>query len=282
MAVKTFLAGQSNDLRDNTKNSLVSLRLRFKNPAGNPVNIKSATGRLLHENKVVENFELVTGTVGQGGVFPLAHIQTGLYAVSFLTVGLKYGIYKLEAWGNIEWESKPLILRVEGTIEIGEISMIQYYVTSLRVRLMDDMVSWYRLDEPIHQWPTDTLATCLMNALSHINIRGPRQTNVGFESVPEDLIITGGLIYALESRARIEIANTMNYTDGHSLNVDRSPKYTQLAQQLRGDWDVSIEGWKKSTPPTPIVLKSQRLPFRIFRVIGMLPNYQSYFESIYS
>lgn len=278
--VQTFTGGLSNNVRQNVKDGLVSIRVAFRNPDGNYVDPSVPTGRFLYEGKVVKNVQVLLSTPGSDGTFVLSQVSTGIYDVSFLTVGMKPGLYILESWGQIMWVGKPIQLRSSGTIEIGEISMLQYYINRLRVKLMDDMVSWYRLDEPIHQWSASNLMACLTEALSHINNRGPRITYEAFETVPEDLIVTGGMIYALESRARIELANAMNYTDGHSLNIDRSPKYLQMAQQLRAGWDISIESWKRATPPTPIGLKSMRLPFRIFRVIGMLPNYQSYFEGL--
>lgn len=282
MGVQTFLGGVSNNVRENRKDGLIPLRVGFKDPDGRYVDPVNPTGRFLHEGKVVHGIQLLASTVGTDGTFPLSPVSTGIYSVSFLTVGMTPGLYILEAWGNIDWGGKPIELRADGTINVGEISMLQYYITRLRVRLMDDMLAWYRLDQPVQQWSADNLAACLMEALSHINVRGPRITYEVFETVPEDLIVTGGMIYALESRARMEIANTMNYTDGHSLNIDRSPKYLQMAQQLRAGWDQSIESWKRATPPTPIGVKSQQLPFRIFRIIGLLPNYQSYFEGVYA
>lgn len=280
MSVSVFTPGTSNFRSSSVKESLVSIRVGFRAPNGSLVNVTNPVGRITHEERLVPALDMVIGSVVEGGYFSLAQISTGVYGLAFIPRGMTYGLYKLECSGQYSYLGKNHVLFCEGSILVGEISMVQFYVNQLRIRLMDDMLAWYRLDEPIHQWPLDTLYTCLSNSLSHINSKGPRITTMGYESVPEDLLITGGIIYALETRARLEIANSMNYTDGHSINIDRGPKYQSLAQQMRASWEEMIISWKKATPPTPIALKSQRLPFRIFRMVGMLPNYQSYFEGV--
>ena len=284
MPVAPFMwtGGVSNNRRDNSANTVIPVRVGFRDLDGNYVNPVNPTGRYLRDGKVVQGIQLLASTMAPDGTFPLSPVSTGIYSAAFMTTGMTPGLYVLETWGDIVWNTKTLTVRVGGTIELGEVSMLQYYITRLRIRLMDERPNLYRLDEPVPQWPAETLAACLMESLSHINNRGPRITYEAFETVGEDLIVTGGMIYALESRARLESANAMQYTDGHSLNIDRGPRYLAMAQQLRNGWDQTIESWKKATPPRPIGEKSQQLPFRIFRIIGLLPNYQSYFEGLYA
>lgn len=277
-----FGATLPNEVREQKKQALISIRVSFRDPQSNLADVDNPRARVLREGEVVLNLQLVSGTLAEGGSVILEHLGTGRYSISFLPSFMEFGLYRIEFTGDLTYQGRNLKILIGGVIEIGEITMLQYYITQLRIRLMDDLVSWYRLDEPVFQWPTDTLMTCLANALDHIVIRGPQYRPLSFDTVPEDLITTGGLIYALESRARMEIANAMSYTDGHSLSIDRGPRYQALASQLRQSWDQAIEGWKKATPPQPIGLKSQRLPFRIFRVIGLIPGYQSYFEGVMS
>jgi len=281
-SVFTWSGGVSNDRRMNASDTLVPVRVGYHDPDGHLIDPSTPMGRILRDGKVVQGIQLLAGGMTAAGTFPLSYVSTGVYSAAFMSTGMSPGLYKLETWGDIVFGSQTLTLRIGGTFELGEVSMIQYYITRLRMRLMDERPALYQLDAPVYQWPLDTLAACLMEALSHINNRGPRITREGFETVPEDLIVTGGIIYALETRARLEEANHMAYADGHSLDINRAPMYMTMAQQLRNGWDLSIESWKKATPPKPIGMKAQQMPFRIFRIIGLLPNYQSYFEGVYA
>lgn len=206
----------------------------------------------------------------------------GLYKLQFLVSGaMKPGLYSAEFQGKITVGPNQHTLTVIGQFGIGEISRIDDYMNRIRLRLMDDFPDDYTLDEPVNQWRRVNVFACLRDALSRFNSTGPRRTEFTFDTYPDtfdELLVTGGYVYALESRARLEKATQMNYSDGISLNIDRGPFYLQLATGMRTDWTRAVQDWKKATPPSPRGVRSVRIPFRINRVIGMLPNYQTYFS----
>lgn len=172
-------------------------------------------------------------------------------------------------------------LVVRGQLGIGGISRIQDFLNRIRQGLMDDCPELYRLDEPVHQWTNQQFYTYLREAQDRINNTGPRRTFYEIESFPigqDEFLVTGAKIWALYARSRLEKANEMTYSDLHSLDIKRADFYKSLADQLYRDWIESIVSWKRSTPPTPIGINSQRLPFRIFRVLGLMPNYQTFFS----
>ncbi len=171
------------------------------------------------------------------------------------------------------------VLRIEGNFELGTISRVDDWVRRVQNALMDDDPELYRLDEPVHQWSYHHIYEHLRLAVDQVNAFPPRVTGYGFEDLPNDYFAIGGArVEALYARARLEKASEMDYADGHSLNVKRGEFYKQLADTLYGQWRALVIDWKKATPPTSIGLRGQQLPFRISRVLGLLPNFRSLFS----
>lgn len=250
-----------------------------------PVDVDVGSQRI----KITRNGQLVTvdaidaaGPDLNGAYTPTKVIGvTGLYSFTFLTTGLQEGLYDL-LWSGTAPVGPSLTthtLTVSGQVGIGAVTRLQDFINRVRYRLMDDHPVDYQIDQRgVNHWSKVELFSCLRDALSRINNTGPRITSNTFDSIPtEDLLVTGGMVYALYARARFEGANTMDYSDGHTLRIDRGPFYKQLADTFSKDWLDAVVSWKKATPPTPIGIRTQQIPFRLFRVIGMLPNYQTYF-----
>lgn len=209
----------------------------------------------------------------------------GTYKFSFLTSGMHPGLIDLEFGGTVydtvDSQLVPHNLSVRGQIAIGEISHIQDLINRVRIGLMDEHPEDYTLDDKVYQWTAESLYTAIREALDLFNSAGPQISFFGnFEVLPvstDALIVMAAKGFALIARGRFEKAIAMSYSDVHTLNIDRSETYIRLGQDLLKmalEWIVS---WKKATPPTSIGLKSQRLPFRVNRVIGLLPNSSSFF-----
>lgn len=265
--------------------SQVTLQVQFKGLNGVEANPANPTFRMIDpETGETVSIEALGTVQATDGTYVPESMGLGLYSLSFFTTGLQQSIYEVEWAGQY---TDPSDLRVhtriiKGTLGIGAISLEQDYINRVTFRLMDDHPEEYRLDEPSKWWRPSQIYQYLRDSIARFNAIGPRFTSCTVDTFPmaiDELLVTGAVIWALRARARLEIANTMQYTDGHSLNIDRAPKLMQLADTLYREWEAAVKDYKKATPPTPMGIRSQRVPFRIFRVIGLLPNYQSFFSA---
>lgn len=284
------MAGQQITGSSAYQDSLITLRVLFKGLDGDPVDVISPRLRFYTgwDNTPVNVDSLGVDEL-ESRAYPLEPCVppvTGQYSFSFLTTSLKPGLYQVEFAGETTeqrtaTEAVPHTVLVKGEFEIGQISRLHDILNRAQMGLMDDFPFEYRLDEPIHQFKKNQIFVYIKEALSRINSTGPKITGFTIDSFPaghDEFLVTGAKIWALWARARLEKANEMNYSDVHTLNIDRGPFYKELADAWFRDWLEAIISFKKATPPTPIGLKSQRLPFRVNRVIGLLPNYQTFFS----
>lgn len=265
------------------QNVPIFLRVQFKDGSDPsvPVDVIDPVGIILHEG-VPQTIAALGSTPQEGLRYPLISAgSTGLYKLSFLTTGLKSGLYRVMFQGGwIDPFSVVQTLQVGGEIAIGEISRTDSLIARIETALMDDIdPRMYRLDEPIAQWTPDQLYLHMLAAIDAINAFPPRLTSFDFDTIPFDqFIVDGARIYALYARARFEKANELTYSDVHTLDIKRADFYKALADTLYQQWKDSIIAYKKMTPPTPIGLKGQQLPFRISRVLGLLPNFKTLFS----
>lgn len=272
------------------QDSLISLQVLFKGLDGCASDVENPRVRIFHgfEQRPVDVDVLESANPSVEHTYPLLPVDpplTGQYRFSFLIGLLEPGLYNLEFAGEIDevltGGTRKKTIVIKGDIEIGEISRRIELINRMQMGLMDDFPDEYRLDEPVYQWKRDQLFVYMKEALSRFNATGPRITNFTLDSLPvntDELVVTGGKIWAIYARSRLEKANEMSYSDVHSLDIKRADFYKGLADTLLQDWIRAVQDWKKATPPTPIGLRTQRLPFRIARVIGLLPNYQSFFS----
>lgn len=287
MAVRTFGGGQNNYAPAGVGKPIeVTLMVQFKDHQDppSPTNVTDGKAFVKDIDGVIVSVEVFFPTIqNTDKSYSLTLVTSpGLYKLQFLVSGaMKPGLYSAEFQGKIPIGPNQHTLTVIGQFGIGEISRIDDYMNRIRLRLMDDFPEDYTLDEPVNQWRRVNVFACLKDGLSRFNATGPRRTAFTFDDFPDtydELLVTGGYIYALEARARLEKADQMSYSDGISLNIDRGPFYLQLATGMRTDWTRAVQDWKKATPPRPRGVRSVRVPFRINRVVGLLPNYQTYFS----
>ena len=268
--------GPSPTLRD----TAVTLRVQFRDPDGAAVNVVNPVARITREG-VARILDAIGVAPDEALNYPLtADGANGLYKITFLTTGLEPGLYRATFEGT--WTDANLVdhlLRVEGDIGFGEISRRQDWIRRVEQLLMDDVSSLYRLDEPVRYWSDDQIYGYLREAIDRVNLFPPRLTDFDFQSLPNDhLAIQGARVYALQARARLEKANEMSYSDGHTLTLQRADFYKQLADTLYQQWQDAAVAYKTMTPPTPIGLKGQQIPFRVSRILGLLPNFRTLFS----
>lgn len=272
------------------RSSAVSLQVYFKDSVETPVAVSTplARFRFAEDTNGDEPVtpEALTGGPNPDGTYPMDPVLSnlvpipGLYQITFLTNAMRAGLYNVYFTGFNPLDNNRSLL-VRGQFGLGELSRVQDYINRTRQGLMDDHPEDYRLDEPVKQWTAQQLFSYARDVVDRINMTGPRITDYILESFPpglDELVITGMKIWALYARSRLEKANEMNYSDQHTLNISRADFYKNLADALYRDWLAAIIAFKKATPPTPMGIRSQRLPFRVFRVLGLLPNSQSIFS----
>lgn len=286
MGVHTFGRG-SLQSSDRPQESLITLRVQFNDLNGVAADPVSPMVRISKDGVGV-NVESINAAMNPDFTYPLSAFVPavpGLWQFSFLTSRLQPALYTVEFGGTFtdDFAVNHFVI-VPGQFQLTEITILQDLINRVRFSLMDDqvMVREYRLDKPIPQWTPEHIFTYLREAVSQINSTGPRITGYGVDQVPptiDHLVVDGARYRALYARGRFEIANEMDYSDQHTLSIKRGPAYIQLAQRLEDSFLKAVESWKKASPPEPIGLKSQRLPFRATRVLGLLGGSSNYFCS---
>lgn len=283
MASAVFSAGDRNRVATPVT---VPIFLRFLFRDGSdppvPVNVVGPVATVLREG-VAQKLAALGSTAGPDLKYTLIAVagSTGLYKLSFLTTGLSAGLYRVLAEGS--WTdpfSVVQTLQVEGEFALGEVARLDSLIARVETSLMDDVdPRLYRLDEPIPQWTADQIYLHMLAALDTMNSFPPRLTSFDFDTVPFDqMLVDGARVYALYARARFEKANELTYSDVHNLDIKRADFYKSLADTLYAQWAASVTSYKRMTPPTPIGLKGQQLPFRVSRVLGLLPNFKTLFS----
>lgn len=272
------------------RSSAVSLQVYFKDSTEAAVAVNSPLARFSFADDTRGDEpvtpEALTGGPNTDGTYPMDPVLAnlvpipGLYQLTFLTNAMSAGLYNIQFTGVNPLDSNRTLL-VRGQFALGELSRVQDFINRSRQGLMDDHPEDYRLDEPVKQWTAQQLFSYARDVVDRINMTGPRLTDYILEGFPpglDELVVTGIKIWALYARSRLEKANEMTYSDQHSLTIARADFYKNLADALYRDWLAAIMAFKKASPPTPIGVRSQRLPFRVFRVLGLLPNSASIFS----
>lgn len=292
MGVKTFGGGTAGFAETaNPRDGLIVLKCLFRDPTtstegpGSAIDVTSPSARVLHNGKPVSVMALGSSEQPDHSypMLPNAPAKTGLYRFSFLTNRLKPGLYDLEFTGSaLLSDSTTTTLLVRGQIGLGEISYVDSLINRLYINLGDDRPELYQLDQPFHLWNVDQLYVFLMEGLSMFNATGPRFTSYGIENFPQvvdHLLIDAARSRALYARARLEKQNEATMSDGaHNLDIKRADSYFQYATGAEKGVLEAVREYKRATPPTTIGLRSQRLPFRVSRVIGLLNSSQTFFS----
>lgn|GEM_PF-4844476 len=244
--------------------SYESLVCLFKNEEGSAVAVTEAKFSLLRDGLAIIDAQPLQSIPG----------LTGYYKYSWwLTEDYLPGLYDVSFTGY----NASTSLSLAGQVSIGEITRVQSFINRLLSRLLDKYFEHYLIDAPKRQWQDQDLYHFLLDALDSVNNTSPITTTFTFDNIPcESIFLDIAQGYALLAMARLENANTFSYSDGISLNLNRAPFYQQQGQYLLDNaLKVRLVSWKYSstlTRPRPLGLRRARLPFRVMRTLGMMPN----------
>ena len=242
-----------------------------------PITPTSPEVHIEREGCVVENIETSnTPVAAKPGFFVPSEVMTGTLQFTFSLHTLEPGLYDFISEGLIGTRRT----RCTGQFQILEVTRTKYLITHLRKRLFDFDASLYQIEAPTKVFPDDLLHSFLLDSMSRFN-SNPPGTSFTLEAQPgdiADLLITGGWIYALKSRAVLEIFNTMQYSDGISLNIDRGPKFQALAVSQEQMWREDLKRYKMwhtlygRHRGGAVGMGTVTLPLQISRVLSLLPN----------
>jgi len=165
----------------------------------------------------------------------------------------------------------------------ASIPIAKYFVGSLRTKLGDRRTRRYLVDDPTSfRWTNGELYEFIEDSRLSICNTPPKPENFTLEQLysdAHDLVLTGGFIYALESKGIFETFNKFVYNDELTLNLDRSTLY-QNAQNLRNAWEQAKLRWKRDNMfhrVRAVGMASGRFPMYYTRVLSFLPNMQNVF-----
>lgn len=208
---------------------------------------------------------------------PLSRVDDsiGVWHYAFLTTDMTAGTYTFTFTGSASG-----ISTVTHTISFvaASIPVEQYFVGALRSKLGDKRSSRYLIDdEQRTRWQDGELYSFMESSRLSVGQTPPSPMNLTYEqgfSECHDLLLTGGFIFALESRGVFENFQRFSYSDELSLNIDRS-NFFQNAQSLRAQWQQAVLRWKRDYmfhAVRGIGMASGRFPMYYTRVLSLLPH----------
>lgn len=205
---------------------------------------------------------------------------TGRYHICFLGGGwLSDGDYYLIMSGNCNGS----VVSQTGTFTARTANSVQGYIDLLRSALKDNDGQLYTIEDTGSTlWSDGDLYDALTRSLNKINMTPPsRYVWDAFATVPwPNLLIDGGVIYALHSRGLLEVANTMNFQDELSFSIDRSQKYVSMLQVFANNYEVALVRVKRDyafSRACPIGMGQTRIPMAVSRIFGFIPHMYRYY-----
>ena len=250
--------------------------------------LTSVTTPLVHiEIEGVVNTALVSLNIpwpSQPGYFMPTSVGAGQYDFTFSTYNLDAGLYDFVATGGLP---NGQTVTLKGQFIISYVSKTKMFIERLRKRLFDIDSNLYLLDEPRRIFSDDLLLEYLNSACSELNSTPPSATHFSLENTGgfdiDDLYIRGGWIKALRSRAVLETFNKLSYSDAQSLNIDRQPALTAMANQEHQEWEAHVKRWKMwyavyGSGKSAAGMGTTTIPLQISRALSMLPNMSQTFS----
>lgn len=216
-------------------------------------------------------------------LLPLSRLSdiTGVWGFQFLTDGMLAGTWVFSFTGTT---AGGKIVSHVLTFTATEATVEQYFINALRMKLRDKKASPYMLDDNMRwRWGNGELYECLEDARMDIGSTPPNIVNMPYHQCYSDchtLLLTGGFIFALESRGIFEVFQKLQYNDELSLQMDRT-MFWQNAQGLKQSYDLLKLRFKRELAwhaCRSIGLASGRFPLYTGRLISLsLANSQCTF-----
>lgn len=203
--------------------------------------------------------------------------DTGSVSCGFSTAGLSPGIYEIVGTGI--WGDQTLVSK--GRIELREVDAEDYYVTKIRSRLFDLDAARYSLNLNQEQqvWPLTLVYGVLADTLNDMNNhKAQNDRGYTYDTCPwTDMLITGAIARALESRAVFEVRENFQY--GATVAVAFTRDYTGLAAQYRGIYETQKDRQITGRRPSPMALKSSIIFSEVMRMtLSVLPGGVSFWR----
>jgi len=259
------------------KNEYVTLYVYFKNQNGQYVNVDNPSVVFKNKSNLVEVFPII--------LVPLERVNNediGYYHINFLSTGLEATTYLVEFKGN--QEGTQVLLNIPGEFALFNTPTIQVYIDELRLMLNDYLTNRYRIeDTKVNLWEDKELFQSLKTSLFRMRTFPPiLSQEFTFDNIAEGegLLIEGGIIFSLFTRAILEVTNEFQYSDELSLAIKRSDSYRGIAKDLMTDWDKNVRMYKTNLQfkrTKPIAVKTARMPMVGRFILSMLPNRQVIF-----
>lgn len=259
------------------KSEYVTLYVYFKNQSGQYVDIDNPSVVFKNKSTKVEVYPMI--------LVPLEKVNNedkGYYHINFLSTGLEAITYSVEFKGY--QEGTQVLLNIPGEFALFDTPTIQVYVDELRLMLNDYLTERYRLeDTKVNLWEDKELFQALKTSLFRMRTFPPiLAQEFTFDNIAEGegLLIEGGIIFSLITRAILEVTNEFQYSDELSLALQRADKYRSIAKDLMVDWDKNVRMYKTNLQfrrTKPIAVKSARMPMVGRFILSMLPNRQVIF-----
>lgn len=202
------------------------------------------------------------------------------YTIKFLTSGMAAGNYKVSFLGNYQSHA----LATTGEFNLYAVASIQNLIETLRSLLKDQLPQLYIVHLPeadTFKWRDGELYDCLLHANEAMNNTPPVNLRFEIDQNPfKGFLINIAMMFALNQRSMLEIANVINYSDEVSFNIDRDSKYSNKAQMFSQQWWASWLMVKKDYAFHSIqshIVTSTRYPLHFIRPLSMLPNSKNTF-----
>ncbi|MEM2153930.1 MAG: hypothetical protein QXY76_03380 [Nitrososphaeria archaeon] len=252
---------------------------------GNPVHVHSPSFEIYEKENNTKIENIVYHYAPRTNYPDIGFVQVAFDPTKTIPAPGTYNLV-LKAYTSTP-NSKELVLEQE--ISFIETSRTQWLIDQLRIVLMDNYIStelvpsrYYGIYKPWElQWEDIELKTYLDLALGDINNATPATMRFTLDSVPcPNLVILGGMIYALMSRGIVEVHGYYELSGTPTLKTYKGDKYKEFSSFIRDEYKHKVEEWKKSyafysARPQAIVLT--RLPFRVIRPMSMLFGYHNLF-----
>jgi len=175
-------------------------------------------------------------------------------------------------------------LSYTGTFSARTAPTVQTYIEMLRSKLHDYLPRLYRVESATdYLWTDGQLYDALIEATNAINAVPPSRYTFSIETVPwPNLLLDGGMIYALHAKMLLEVVNTFNYNDEISFSIDRASKYQSAAQFFYGNWIQMLVRTKRDyafSRAQPIGMGQTRIPYSLARIFSFSPYMMNTFAS---
>jgi len=168
-------------------------------------------------------------------------------------------------------------------------SIIQWYISELRVALGDDMSinkflpqRFYIRPKDVNLWEDEELKRFLDIALQDINNASPPTLRFTYNDpyLPVNFLIYGAMVRALMAAGLIEVYNWYETNAPIRVVLYKGDKLKDFANWVQSMYLDPLKEWKRHFAyytARPKVMVLTKMPFRVIRPLNMLFGYHNFF-----